>query len=190
MRINHRVHRRLAAVLTVSLTCLALGACGSDSEKEGSNGSAGTSAAPGDDAASSDGVPVPAGMVEVEVPENLPDWMPRPKAPHVPIGLEDQPDDEPAESDEDFHLFAAAYAEDSDLEAEFDHFRQTLEQDGFSLEREDRLADVEGSPDVRQGSLMAQSDKHVVHVVLTQPTGEQPFVSVSTWPQIGAGLGE
>lgn len=186
MRITHHIRRRLAGALAVSLACLAFGACGSDSEKDVPSPDSGTNAA------SSSKVPVPAGMVEAELPEDFPDWMPRPKAPHVLLGLQDGEGgaDTVEAARAAAGMIIAAYAKDTDLAAELEHFRQSLEQKKFSIEDEMPLSEVEGSPDMQQGSLMASNGAEVVDVVLLHEKGQQPLVTVSTWVDSLAGLGE
>ncbi|WP_110240295.1 hypothetical protein [Nocardioides gilvus] len=185
MRITHRLHRRVAGVLAVSLTCAVLGACANDSEQSESSGDAATNAASGEK------VPVPVGLAEAALPEDFPDWMPRPKQPHVLVELEDTVDDETVEETEgESWSLLAAYAEDSDLEAEFDHFRQSLEENGFSIEDEKTLGDVESSPGMRQGSLRARNDTEMLFLVLTDAKGDQPLVTVTAMTDPMAGLDE
>lgn len=183
MRITHRVHRRLAGVLAVSLTCLVLGACGSDSEKDEPSQGAGTSAA------SSDKVPVPEGMVEVELSKDFPAWVPKPKAPHVLVGAKDR---EEAAGTAEAELvgagtFVAVYAVDSDLEAEMEHFRESFEQKELSIQKDKPLADVEGNPGMKQGALKASDGTEAVNVVFMHVKGQQPVVTANTWDELMTG---
>lgn len=165
------MHARVAKIMSITLISAALlGGCGSDAAKDDTM----TDAAA--DTGSPTEVPVPAGMTEVEIPADFPAMIPRPEAPHVVLMATGQ---------SDIWSMVAAFDMDADLDAEMDHFRTVMKKQGFAVESVKPMREVEGPEEGtahRQGSVSGSDQKTVIKVVMDSPEGQQPFVTVSTYP--------